>query len=101
VPGLLYHTKVAVIHNESTESQEMNVDLYYSSSFTGKYQYSPDGGTHWISIDTNANSWTKNVLASEMIWLRGWLLKLLCRWLDSRYSRICGSYSTFAMMQAK
>jgi len=74
VPGLLYHTKVAVIHNESSESQELNVDLYYSSSFTGRYQYSPNGGTNWMWIDAGASSWTENVAAGGTIWLRNWLL---------------------------
>ncbi|MEA3469678.1 MAG: hypothetical protein U9R57_15855 [Thermodesulfobacteriota bacterium] len=70
VPGLLYHTKVAVIHNESTESQELNVDLYYSSSFTGKYEYSPNGGTNWMVIDNTVDTWTKTIAAGGTIWLR-------------------------------
>ncbi len=74
VPDALYITKVAVIHNESTEMQELNVDLYYSSSFTGRYQYSPNEGTNWMWIDADADSWTKNVEAGGTIWLRGWLL---------------------------
>ncbi len=76
VPGAIYITKVAVIHNESTERQELNIDLYYSTSFTGRYQYSPNGGTNWIWIEADAESWTRNVPAGETIWLRGWLLNV-------------------------
>ena len=78
VPGVLYTSKVAVITNASSETAELEVDLYYSSSFDGKYQYSPDEGAHWIWIldesGNPADTWTKYVQAGDSIWLRAWIL---------------------------
>ena len=73
VTGVLYHTKVAVIYNESTESEVLNMDLYYSSSFNGQYEYSFDGGVHWHLIDEDLSEWSKDIPIGDTIWLRIWL----------------------------
>lgn len=76
VPGALYITKVAVIENETSSNQLLEVDLYYSTDFTGRYQYSPDGGTHWMWINADAPDWSRSVPAGGKIWIRGWLLNV-------------------------
>ncbi len=69
IPGVTYYEKVGVIKNDSSESKVVHVDLYYGS-LTGRYQYSPDEGVHWINIDNTVTSWSKSVPAGGKLWIR-------------------------------
>ena len=69
IPGKIYHLKAASISNFTEESRELTVDLYYSN-VPGNYEYSPDGGLHWISIANDVETWTRTLSAGETIWLR-------------------------------
>jgi hypothetical protein len=69
VTGATYTAKVAVITNDSSSAEELNVDLYYGT-FSGLYQYSPNDGANWINIPDTTTTWTRTVQAGDTVWLR-------------------------------
>jgi len=67
--GVTYYAKVAVITNDSSSAETLNVDLYYSSR-AGNYQWSPNDGTNWMNIADTTDTWTRTVNAGDTVWLR-------------------------------
>ncbi len=70
IPGVTYYAKVAAITNDSSSVETLYADLYYSSSWVGNYQWSPNYGDSWINIDDTTDTWTKTVGKGKTVWLR-------------------------------
>lgn len=67
--GVAYTSRVAVMEKESGDD-DLTVALRYGA-WTGGYQYSPNDGVNWMSIDSSATEYTFTGLnAGDTVWLR-------------------------------
>ncbi len=69
--GTTYSYRVGVITNDSTEAQDLSVELNYHDGFIGQYLYSTDGGNEWLEVAKGDEHLAlTNVPANQVIWLR-------------------------------
>ena len=73
VPGATYWARGGNTTNDSAAPAELSVDLYYGN-FNGQWQWSPDHGVTWFSIDPSITNWTQTVNSGDSVSLRVVLL---------------------------
>ena len=69
VPGAVYTSRIGVMEKESGDD-DLTVELHYGA-WAGTYQYSPNDGTNWLTIDNTLSEYTfTGMAAGDTVWLR-------------------------------